>query len=298
MSYLIAQDYLKQIQEQNLQAIIASTPSIQAAAELAAQEECISYLIQKYDTCAEFTDTLQYDPTVVTYGAMSRVYLNAPAYVATAAYAVGALTLNGGNVYICNTAIAAPGEAFNPAHWTLLGSQYQLFFAVFPQPEFKLKWCYNLGDLVYWKGSIYKCLKPTLPLDHDSLLQYGNWDAVPYSNYFPDDPNNGATQWFNQGAYAIPAGQLLSTNPVYFMPGDNRSQMLVLMMIDIVLYHLHSRISPRNIPELRAERYEAAKSWLKNVARGDEITAPIPKKQPPQGRRIRWSSNIKNTNSY
>jgi hypothetical protein len=296
LSYLIAQDYLKQIQEANLQAVISSTPSIQAVSELAAQEECISYLVQKYDTEAEFSDTLQYDPTVATYNAMSRVFLNATAYVANTAYAVGALTLYQGNVYICNTIIVS--EAWTAGHWTLLGSQYQLFFAIFPKPEFKLQWFYNVGDLVYWKGNIYNCVKATRSLGHDSILQYGDWANVPYQNYFPDDPNNGYQQWFNQGVYAIPAGSLLSQAPVYFIPGDNRSQMLVLFMIDMVLYQLHSRISPRNIPEIRESRYEAAKSWLKNVARGNEITAPIPRKQPPQGRRIRWNSNIKNVNGY
>jgi Protein of unknown function (DUF1320) len=296
LSYLIAQDYLKQIQEQNLQAVISSTPSIQAVAELAAQEECISYLIQKYDTEAEFTDTLLYDPTAATYNAMSRVYLNASAYVAMQAYAVGALTLYQGNVYICKTIIA--GEAWTIAHWTLLGAQYQLFFAIFPELEFKLYWLYNVGDLAYWKGRIYSCLKNTRLLGHQDLIQAYNTENIPYPNFFPDDPVNGPGQWYDQGAYSIPAGGLLSVDPVYFIPGDNRSQMLVLYMIDMVLYHLHSRISPRNIPEIRAERYEAAKSWLKNVARGNDITAPIPKKQPPQGRRIRSGSNIKNQNGY
>jgi hypothetical protein len=296
LSYLIASDYRKQIQDQNLQAVITSTPSIQAAAELAAQEECIGYLVQKYDTSAEFTDTLQYDPTVATYGAMSRVYLNANAYVPTAAYAVGSLTLQAGMVYINTTAIAAGGEVFNPAHWTLLGAQYAIFFAIFPAMPFKLKWLYNIGDLVFWKGVIYKCVNNTLPLDHAQLIQYGDWDNVPYPNYFPDDPNNGPGQWLSQGAYTIAAGSLLNT--AIFTPGDNRSQQLVMYMIDIVLFHLHSRISPRNIPDLRQDRYDSAISWLKNVARGDDITAPIPKKQPPSGRRFRWGSNIKNINGY
>jgi phage gp36-like protein len=48
-----------------------------------------------------------------------------------------------------------------------------------------------------------------------------------------------------------------------------RNPIVLMYLVDIVLYHLHTNISPRNIPELRGIRYEAAINWLKMVAKGD-----------------------------
>ena len=54
-----------------------------------------------------------------------------------------------------------------------------------------------------------------------------------------------------------------------------RNPIILMYLIDIVLYHLHSNISPRNIPELRGIRYEAAIDWLKMVASG-KINPDLP----------------------
>lgn len=56
---------------------------------------------------------------------------------------------------------------------------------------------------------------------------------------------------------------------------DERNPIILLYLIDIVLYHLHTNISPRNIPELRGIRYEAAIDWLKMVA-GGKINPDLP----------------------
>lgn len=74
--------------------------------------------------------------------------------------------------------------------------------------------------------------------------------------------------------------------------GTDRNPQIVLYYIDIVLYHLHSRINPRNIPTLRMDRYDSAISWLKMAAKGD-ITAALDKIVPAQGQRIKYGSNTK-----
>lgn len=51
--------------------------------------------------------------------------------------------------------------------------------------------------------------------------------------------------------------------------GNDRNGLIVMYMVDIALYHLHSNISPENIPELRYTRYNAAIDWLKAVAKGN-----------------------------
>ena len=108
--------------------------SILDSIQRAAVEECISYLKQKYDVSTAFRATVQHDSTEV-YKAGQTVYLNAPAYLATLTYALGTQVLQAGNVYKCTTAIITP-EAFTPAHWTLVGAQYDLYYAVYPQPIF------------------------------------------------------------------------------------------------------------------------------------------------------------------
>lgn len=56
---------------------------------------------------------------------------------------------------------------------------------------------------------------------------------------------------------------------IYSRQDEERNALIVLYMIDITLYHLHSNISADNIPELRIIRYNSAKEWLKAVAKGD-----------------------------
>jgi phage gp36-like protein len=62
--------------------------------------------------------------------------------------------------------------------------------------------------------------------------------------------------------------------------GDRRNQLLVLYLVDIVLYHLHSRLSPRNVPENRFLRYETAINWLKAISKGS-LLIDLPKLEAP-----------------
>ena len=76
-----------------------------------------------------------------------------------------------------------------------------------------------------------------------------------------------------------------------------RDQQILSTTIDIALYHLHSRIAPRNIPELRTQRYENAILWLRMCANG-EVTPALEKIIPLSGTRIRSGGNVKNINQY
>lgn len=71
-----------------------------------------------------------------------------------------------------------------------------------------------------------------------------------------------------------------------------------MRLIDITLYHLHSRINPRNIPDLRKDRYDGnrdaqtlgAIGWLKQVAAG-KINADLPNIVPEQGLAMRYGTS-------
>lgn len=293
--YLIKNDYKKQIQDVNLNQIISSDDTLLETAQLTAQAECLSYLRQRYDTSVEFSDTNAWS-YVTAYAAHDRVYLNADAYSPTSTYALNAITLQGGNVYRCTTAITV-AEVFNVAKWTLLGPQYTIYYAAYPKPLFNYKKVYAVGDQVYYGDRTYTCkIASTLP-SHAAALQAGVYSNVPQGNVFPNDPVYGTRYWTPAGsAYSIAAGTALS-DTTKWTKADNRDQQMVTYMIDITLYHLHARIAPRNVPQLRIDRYTHAIQWLTAAGQG-AITAALPLLQPDQGNRVRWGGNVKNQNSY
>lgn len=61
---------------------------------------------------------------------------------------------------------------------------------------------------------------------------------------------------------------------------DDRKKIIVMYLIDITLYHLHSNISPENIPDLRETRYNRAVKWLEKVANGN-LSPDLPKIDNP-----------------
>jgi hypothetical protein len=76
----------------------------------------------------------------------------------------------------------------------------------------------------------------------------------------------------------------LPTNTSYFTAGDNRNAKIVQVTVDVTLYNIHSKISPRNIPDVRRVRYdgfgnkrdsENAIRYLEKVQKGD-ITPNLP----------------------
>ncbi|HWB92100.1 MAG TPA: phage protein Gp36 family protein, partial [Puia sp.] len=116
------------------------------------------------------------------------------------------------------------------------------------------------------------------------------------TNIFPDDVNQGAQYWGAGSTYAVPANTDI-LDITYWQMGDNRCQQLKTYLVDIALYHMHSAIAPKNVPELREKRYDDAVKWLKAAGRGD-VTASLPLLQPRQGSRNRYGGQIKNNNSW
>lgn len=69
--------------------------------------------------------------------------------------------------------------------------------------------------------------------------------------------------------------------------GEDRNALLVMYITDMLLYHIHSRTNPRQMPEIRAIRYDAAIDWLKAVAKA-AISPDLPLLlTPDQGSKFR-----------
>lgn len=62
---------------------------------------------------------------------------------------------------------------------------------------------------------------------------------------------------------------------IFNATGNDRNKLIIMYALDISLYHIHARINPRYIPEIRQIRYENAKKWLESVAKGT-ITPNLP----------------------
>lgn len=71
--------------------------------------------------------------------------------------------------------------------------------------------------------------------------------------------------------------QKYDVGDIFSATGNSRNKLIIMYAIDISLYHLHARINPRYMPEIRVTRYENAKKWLESVAKGT-ITPDLPPK--------------------
>jgi hypothetical protein len=182
----------------------------------------------------------------------------------------------------------------------VLGAQYAIYYAAPPCLQFEYACIYSKGDTVFYKNKTYTCLIDSRVFDGDTVLQFGQLQDVPYPNVFPDDRQNGQAYWGTGVPYTVPASNPPTSAPpntAYWALGDNRDPQLVTAVADIALYHLHSRIAPRNVPELRLRRSTEARAWLTACATG-AVTPTLPLLQPARGMRIRYGGQVKNTNAY
>ena len=62
---------------------------------------------------------------------------------------------------------------------------------------------------------------------------------------------------------------------IFGATGTDRNALIVMYCVDILLCHLHSNITPKNIPDLRVKRYNDAIAWLKLVA-SDKLNPDLP----------------------
>lgn len=263
-------DYLRVIQSDNLAQIIESNQQTKLDVEQSAQSEMISYLTQRYITNQIFTDTKVFDINA-TYNGKQLVEWTASTFSASTIYATGQYVVY--NSYIYKSIAGSAAHAWNSAEWTLICADKTLFYVTLPEDEYVNTTSYVTGDVVYYNNIEYTCLlncKGILP------TETGFWSAssaYTVTAAYPDDD----TKWTQ---------------------GDNRNQQIVQNLLYITLYHLHVRINPRNIPDLRKECYDGnnatqnggAIAWLKRVASGD-ITADLPQILPQQGMSIRWGNS-------
>ena len=62
---------------------------------------------------------------------------------------------------------------------------------------------------------------------------------------------------------------------IFSAEGNDRNPLIKMFMVDIAVYHLFCAIAPRNIPQIRLDRYNAAIKWLDMVRKG-QISPALP----------------------
>lgn len=89
--------------------------------------------------------------------------------------------------------------------------------------------------------------------------------------------------------------QRFDTNAIFAAAGNGRNAMVVMVGIDLAIYHLYSQLPQRMGLEQRRQRYEDAIKWLEDVAAGKitpELPRPDDSSDPLPGN---WGSNKKQT---
>lgn len=272
MSYFLRdKDYNGQIREVNLGQVQVDTET-RRTMELVAQAELTSYLSNRYECDVVFAPLLAYDDTY-EYKWADRIDLTATAFSTTKSYTEGERCVYQSYVYERNATTGGyviNTLPTNATYFTELGLE-GLYFVTSPSP-YKGRILYAKGTQVSYNGNFYE----------RTAYETGQTSGI-----LPDN----TTFWTLLENDVIPVGTLPSDN-TYWTYGDNRNQQVKVYMIDVCLYHLHSNINPRNIPQLRIDRYNNALNWCKMVNRG-EITANLPEILPVQGQVISTESNEK-----
>ena len=88
---------------------------------------------------------------------------------------------------------------------------------------------------------------------------------------------------------------------VFSAVGAERNQLVLMMALDIAIYHIFSIHNPRNMSSVRKDRYDRAKEWLEAVADGNISIDGAPL-LPQEERRTRSGfiikSNRKRSNHF
>ena len=65
-------------------------------------------------------------------------------------------------------------------------------------------------------------------------------------------------------------------NAIFAARGEDRNTLILMMAIDITIYHIFSIHNPQKLSQVRVDRYNRAVEWLKAVASGKISIADAP----------------------
>jgi phage gp36-like protein len=98
-------------------------------------------------------------------------------------------------------------------------------------------------------------------------------------------------------------GQRYNCDTIFAATGEDRNKLVLMMAIDITLYHIHSAHNPQRFPQTRKDRYDRAIKWLEMVQSGKIVPNGLPLKEDADGNlggaaAFSITSNTKRENIY
>lgn len=88
-------------------------------------------------------------------------------------------------------------------------------------------------------------------------------------------------------------------NAIFSTTGKKRNQLILMMVIDIAVYHIFCIHNPQKLSQVRKDRYERAVEWMKAVA-SEEVSidgAPLlPEEERAKKAELMFKSNPKRIN--
>lgn len=146
---------------------------------------------------------------------------------------------------------------------------------------------YTIGQRVSFEENIYSSIGTSTP----GVFVPAEWTLLAEDNTFY--------------TCILDSTGVLPTVTASFTTGDNRNAKIKEVTIDVVLYNIHSRLSPMNIPDVRRTRYDGfgnqndsgnALRYLSKVQKGDitpDLPVIIPIEQNSERISYGTSSNLK-----
>lgn len=86
---------------------------------------------------------------------------------------------------------------------------------------------------------------------------------------------------------------------IFSASGENRNQLILMMVIDIAVYHIFCIHNPQKLSQIRKDRYERAVEWMRAVA-DEEISIEgvpmLPEDERASKASLMFKSNRKRVN--
>lgn len=136
-------------------------------------------------------------------------------------------------------------------------------------------------DLKDYDASIHKEILDSLTRDDDSIVEICEDRAVAEMRCY--------------------LSKRYDCDKIFSARESQRNQLILMMAIDIAVYHIFCIHNPRNMSQIRKDRYDRAKEWLEAVANGDVSIdgAPLlPENELRTKSNFLIRSNCKRSNRY
>lgn len=321
--FVVENDYISVIRNERLAEIIQGYEERRLQTERKVDEEVKSFLRHRYDVEKSFPDVLSYDSST-NYYTNDLIEYTEPVYDNANPYVIGNLVsyefTSGGvtydYIYICiqNSTGNLPTDT---AYWTFVVANKTLYVCEKPATGANITTSYSYDQNAYtsdpddvtgWDRSTLYFKKTNNDVIYMYLTSADRTAETNYAGVFnyaptifpatreiqpgtnPDTLLGGTIQI--KGFIADDTEwEVIGTNN--FSQRDNRNQMILGIYIKMIVYELHFSINPRNIPQHRLMAYEDAKTLLKDISKGNNVTAdlPIHEEDEQRGQRFSYGSS-------